>query len=333
MRNAEFFTNADGVTECVLCPNHCRISEGKRGRCLGRGRQNGSMILFNYAQVVSAHLDPIEKKPLYHFHPGKGILSVGTFGCNLKCRFCQNFEISQTEVPGETVSPARLADWSASLPENLGIAFTYNEPGIWYEYIMDAAPLLKTRGQKIVLVTNGYLENEPWKNLCSVADAMNIDLKAFSSAFYANLCSGKLEPVTQNIKTAMEKGVHVEITNLVVTGANDESDDFHKMVDWLATISSNIPLHLSRYFPRYKETAPATDPGKLEEFYDIARKRLNFVYIGNHATSSGQNTVCPKCGTTWIERKNYSVSVMVQSSVCRCGIEIEIAGLGRWAKR
>ncbi len=324
MRQADFFRDAEKTTDCFLCPNRCRITEGRRGRCLGRGRENGTMKLFNYGVVAAANSDPIEKKPLYHFYPGSHILSVGTYGCNLHCRFCQNCDLSQEIQPGEQVPPERLAAVAASHRGNIGVAFTYNEPGIWYEYIIDTAPLLRARGFHPVLVTNGYLEPEPWERLCLVSDAMNIDIKAFTEEFYRDICHGKLAPVLANIAMAVAKGVHVELTHLVVTGLNDNPEPFTRLVDWVATLDERIPLHLSRYFPRFHETAPPTDPAVLEEFRRIAARRLRYVYLGNVGSDEGNDTRCPNCGKVWIHRDGYDVSIRHDGATCVCGLEKNI---------
>ena len=315
---------------CRLCPNYCRLQSGNRGRCLGRGIENGVPILFNYGKVVASHVDPIEKKPLYHFYPGRQILSIGTFGCNLSCQFCQNFQLSQRENPSQQVSPEQLAEWGSGDPDNLGVAFTYNEPGIWFEYIVDAAPLLQEKGLKVVLVTNGYLEPDPWKRLCGLVDAMNIDLKSFQNSFYERLCHGKLAPVLKNIQTAVEAGVHVEVTNLVVTQQNDNPAEFSEMISWLAELSSGLsalPLHLSRYFPQFRETAPATSPETLNAFFCQAKKILPYVFLGNISSEAGQHSICPDCGRLWVERSGYQTRVAWPKAVCSCGKNIPVIGI------
>lgn len=327
MRKARFWEARDGKADCRLCPNHCSIAQGRRGLCLGRGNSGGEMALYNYARVVAANLDPIEKKPLYHFFPGSAILSVGTFGCNLACRFCQNYDISQSEVPGQIITPGELADRSAATPGNIGVAFTYNEPGVWFEYIMDCAPLLEKRNQQVVLVTNGYLEDKPWAELCRVTQAMNIDLKSFRDEFYREVCHGKLAQVLRNIESAWRAGVHVELTNLVVTGLNDDQKDFEKLVDWVASLSTEIPLHLSRYFPRFKESAPPTEVTTLEAFFEVARRKLHYVFVGNCATAHGQDSLCPNCGAVLIERRGYNTVVKIEAPTCSCGKSLPIRGL------
>ncbi len=324
MRAAEFWEIREGKIDCRLCPNRCLLAEGRRGRCHGRGARDGKMTLYNYPIAVAAHLDPIEKKPLYHFFPGSAILSVGTFGCNLSCRFCQNCEISQQEVPGDEVPPARLAEMAARAPDNIGVAFTYTEPGIWFEYIKDTAPLLRQAGQQVVLVTNGYLEDAPWRELCGLTDAMNIDLKSFREAFYRDLCGGQLAPVLRNIETAVRAGVHVELTTLVVTGRNDDPAEFEEMVRWVAALSPEIPHHISRFFPRFRETAPPTPTATLVTFAEIARRHLRYVYVGNADLDQGQDTLCPTCRATVIERHGYRIRSHLAGNRCPCGTMLPI---------
>jgi pyruvate formate lyase activating enzyme len=285
------------------------------------------MILRNYGQVVSAHVDPIEKKPLYHFFPGRPILSVGTFGCNLSCRFCQNSEISQAEVAGQEMPPERLLQYARQVPRNLGVAFTYNEPGIWFEYVRDCAPVLRERGLKTVLVTNGYLDPAPWEALCECADAMNIDLKGFSEGFYQHQCGGALAPVLKNIETAVRRGVHVEVTNLLIPGKNTDTAEFERLTEWLAALSPDLPLHLSRYFPRHLETTPATEPELMLALAEIARRHLRYVFLGNVALAAGQDTVCPDCGAPWIERRGYQTQIVVRGASCACGTPIPVKGV------
>lgn len=280
------------------------------------------MVLDSYARIVAANVDPIEKKPLYHFFPGRPIYSIGSFGCNLHCRFCQNADISQHRHVGSELLPAQLVNEAKSIKDNIGVAFTYNEPSIWFEYICDCAPLLRAAGLQTVLITNGYLESEPWAELCQQADAMNIDLKAFNDDFYRKICGGQLEPVKQNIIAAVRAGVHVEVTNLLITGLNDDLKEFSRMVDWLADVSDRMPLHISRYFPRFHETAPATDPSTIEAFVAAASKKLKFVYAGNVAVA--QDTRCPACGDMLIRRRAYETLLNYTGKTCRCGEKLPI---------
>lgn len=322
MREACFYKKQGDKIVCQLCPNKCLISEGAVGRCLSRGMVDGAMRLNTYAGVTSVSVDPVEKKPLYHVCPGRPIYSIGSYGCNLRCRFCQNAEISQHKQPTEILLPDQLVAEALRIRDNIGVAFTYNEPGIWYEYILDCAPLLRKANLLTVMVTNGYLCYEPWMELCKVVDAMNIDLKAFNADFYANICGGQLENVKNNIKAAIDTGVHVELTNLVVTGLNDHEDEFREMVDWVASISDSIPLHISRYFPRYLETAPPTPSATIGSFVEIARARLKYVYPGN--LSANQDTCCPDCGLTWVSRNGYDTTILNHEAVCKCGLKLPI---------
>ncbi len=323
MRAAEYYTKQeDGSVKCLLCPNFCVLNEGQNGKCLGRGVRGGEMRLLNYGRIVAENLDPIEKKPLYHFYPTGVIYSVGSYGCNLKCRFCQNSDISQFEQPSVMASPQRIVQKAFNLVGNIGVAFTYNEPGIWFEFICDCALLLREAGLKTVLVTNGHLCHEPFKRLCEISDAMNIDLKAFSQKFYQDECQGDLETVKRNIATAVAAGIHVELTNLVIPGLNDDEDEFIAMVDWIAGLSDELVLHISRYFPRYLETAPATPPETIKRFVEIAGKKLKYVYAGNLGIA--QNTLCPNCHEVLIERTGYNTCICFEGQKCSCGQDLPI---------
>ncbi|MBF0543501.1 MAG: AmmeMemoRadiSam system radical SAM enzyme [Candidatus Riflebacteria bacterium] len=324
MKKALYTQDFSDYSECFLCPNKCKILEGKTGRCLSRKRILKTVQASNYGIIVSASVDPIEKKPLYHFFPGHSIFSIGTFGCNLHCTFCQNFEISQNVAPGQLYVPSEIADLSVKTLDNVGVAFTYNEPGTWFEFIMDTAPLIIEQGQKVVLVTNGYLSDAPWLELCKISDAMNIDIKSFDPNFYSHTCGGKLDQVIKNIETAFANNVHIELTNLIVTGKNEDLELFEKLIKWVASISPNIPFHISRYFPRFKETAPPTKPETLLTLYNKAREFLNFVYVGNLATEEENNTICPSCKKLWIERVGYSVRIVHSGEKCTCGLEKKI---------
>lgn len=332
MNKARFYEQTDEGLLCLLCPNHCRLQPGQSGRCLSRGAsEDGSMQLYSYARVVAASVDPIEKKPLYHVFPGRPIYSIGTYGCNLHCRFCQNADISQKRHVGSELTPQQLVIEAKSIKDNIGVAFTYNEPGIWFEYICDCAPLLRQAGLMTVMVTNGYLNPEPWAELCKHVDAMNIDLKSFNADFYNKICGGRLETVKNNIVTAVKSGVHVEVTNLVVTSLNDDLSEFSEMVDWLADLSDRVPLHISRYFPRYLESAPPTDPAVIDRFVVTASKRLKFVYPGNVASS--QDTLCPVCKSVLVKRHNYEVLLNYHGTTCQCGEKLPFIDENTWSAK
>lgn len=270
---------------CPICPQNCRLEEGQAGFCRARSNQNGKIRDDNYGQATALSLDPIEKKPLYHFHPGSYILSIGSFGCNLRCPFCQNHGISMdcdNDSASVYTSPEELLEKSSSLVDrgNIGAAFTYNEPLIGYEYVYDSAKLLQANGLKTVLVTNGYINEAPLLELLPYIDAMNIDLKGFSEDFYRRL-SGHLEPVKKSIALAQSR-CHVEVTTLIVPGWNDTAEEMIKLSRWLADLNNEIPLHISRFFPQYKlKDRPATPVETVYGLAKLARKYLKYVYEGN----------------------------------------------------
>lgn len=270
---------------CTLCPHHCDLAPGAVGFCRARENAEGKIIDRNYGLLTSLALDPIEKKPLRRFHPGSLILSVGSFGCNLRCPFCQNASISQAgpEAARLKVLPRQLLQLALEYREkagNIGVAFTYNEPLTGYEYVRDCCRLLKENDLSTVLVTNGMIDSRAWQELLPLIDAANIDLKGFTPAFYHWL-QGDLETVKTNIKLAVEAGCHVEVTTLVIPGKNDSVDEMEQEAAWLAGISPDLPLHLSRYFPRWQLAIPATPVSRVYHLARVARKWLQYVYEGN----------------------------------------------------
>ena len=270
---------------CELCFHHCALDDGQTGLCRARSCQDGKIISLNYGKLTSLALDPIEKKPLRRFHPGSLILSVGSFGCNLRCPFCQNHEISMagdSGIPTVEVSPEQLAAKAAELVPhgNTGVAYTYNEPLIGYEYVRDCAALVHEQGMVNVLVTNGTVEVEPWRALLPLIDAANIDLKGFTPAWYRRL-GGDLETVKRSIALAAE-WCHVEVTTLLIPGENDSEEEIRELARWLASISPEIPLHLSRFFPQYQMVDRLPTP--VEQVYrlaEAAQEYLSHVYTGN----------------------------------------------------
>lgn len=313
----------DGRIRCELCPQSCLINDGKTGLCGVRKNEGGVLAALTYERVTSFSLDPIEKKPLYHFHPGLEILSVGTVGCNFKCFFCQNWEISQAGATLNTLSVDQLVS-SVERENNIGVAFTYNEPLIWYEYIIDCARLIKELGYKVVLVTNGYINPEPMEHLLPHIDAINVDLKAFDNSFYERHCRGTLAPVLDTIKMAYNH-IHVEVTNLVIPTLNDSKEHINTLVEWLGNVNQDIPLHFSRYFPHFKSTLPPTSVDTLFRARDIAKKYLKYVYLGNIMDVSANSTFCSSCGEVVIERAGYSVKIHLEGKKCpHCGSEVNI---------
>lgn len=276
---------------CWLCPHRCHLADGQTGFCRARQNKGGIIRSLNYGLLTSAALDPIEKKPLYHFHPGSHILSLGSFGCNLRCPFCQNYTISQAgsdgfagqRLPLDRVTPKEIVAAAQRLEEtsgNIGVAFTYNEPLVGYEFVYDTARLLKEVGLATVLVTNGQIEKDSWLHLLPYIDAVNIDLKGFTQSFY-DWIGGDLKTTKAAIEMAAEDGVHVEVTTLVIPGKNDSAAEMAAEAEWLANISAELPLHLSRYFPRYQSRIPMTPVETLQNLRHVAEVRLRFVHLGN----------------------------------------------------
>ena len=282
---------SDGKKACPVCPHRCILSEGRTGLCRARGMRNGEIVPFNYGVVSSIALDPIEKKPLARFYPGSFILSVGSFGCNLRCPFCQNHEISMSDGAEFTrgresfLPPERLAEAADRLRGrgNIGVAFTYNEPLIGWEYVRDTAVLLREKGLKVVLVTNGCVNGEIADALLPLTDALNIDLKSFRPETYRDRLSGDLETVKRFIAMAAER-CHVEITTLVVPGENDSEEEMREIAGFVSGLAAGAetPLHISRFFPRFHMTdRSATDVGLVYRLAEVARERLKYVYTGN----------------------------------------------------
>lgn len=299
----------NGQVACDLCPIACRLREGQTGPCATRANQQGVMVPLHYGRIVSAAVDPIEKKPLYHFHPGKPILSVAAPGCNLHCMFCQNWTISQDGgARTESASPTDLVSM-AQAEDSVGIAFTYSEPLVWYEFVRDTALVVREKGLKNVLVTNGYLNAEPLAELLPLIDAVNIDLKSMDDVFYRKVCKARLDPVLAAIRQSHDAGVHLEITNLVIPGQNDDPDQIRALVGFVADLDPDIPLHFSAYHPAWKFDAPPTPLETLLEARRLAAGRLNYVYLGNSRTAEGRDTLCPECGAVVIDRSGYRAQV------------------------
>ncbi len=285
-KEASYYEKAGGNVRCRLCPQDCSIKPGAAGVCKARGNIGGRLYSLNYGRITSIALDPIEKKPLNRFFPGSYILSAGSFGCNLKCSFCQNWSISQVSES----NPDAMGITSEILVQkadelkgkgNIGIAYTYNEPFIWFEFVLDTAILAKKEGLCNVLVTNGFVNPEPLAEIMPFIDAMNIDVKSFSDDFYRKICGGRLEHVMKTVGEAASR-CHVEVTTLIIPDLNDSIDEIDRLAKWLSSVSPDIPLHLSRYFPNYKlMDKPPTSLITLEKAYAKARKHLKYVYLGN----------------------------------------------------
>jgi pyruvate formate lyase activating enzyme len=315
----------DGKVHCLLCPVGCVIAEGKVGVCRGRKNEGGRLYATNYGRLVSVAIDPIEKKPLYHFHPGRQILSTGPNGCNLRCQNCQNWNISQGESPTQFAESQDLIE--IALRENsFGISYTYTEPLIWYEYVLDTARMAKEKNLANVLVTNGYINEEPLRKLLPYIDAMNIDLKSMDGDFYKKICKGKLAPVLKAIETSFQNHVHIEITNLLIPTLNDSDEQIQKLVDFVASLSDRIPLHFSRYFPMYKMDIPSTPLETIQRAFLLGKRKLKYVYVGNANIPNTSNTYCPVCNNLLIEREGYHTSVPgIKETKCKnCGTAVDV---------
>lgn len=315
----------DNNVKCELCPNYCIIAESKNGRCVGRKNIGGRLFASNYGEVVSYAIDPMEKKPLYHFYPGREIFSVSTYGCNLLCPYCQNWEISQRRVLGIHLGPLDLIRL-VERERCQFIAYTYAEPLIWFEYLLDTMKLAKEKNIKNVLITNGTINEEPLKELLPYVSAMNIDLKSIREDFYKDFIKGDLKTVLRTIEISKDF-CHIEITNLIIPEKNDRDEEIRELVLFIFNLKKSIPLHFSRYFPHYKISEPATPKETLIKAYNIAKEKLYYVYLGNvFGLSLGQDTFCPDCGNLLIKRNYYNVKIvgLKDKNCSKCKREMEI---------
>lgn len=303
---------AGGTTQCNLCPNHCLLAEGQAGLCKVRQNIGGKLYNLAYGKVVSVHLDPIEKKPFFHFLPGSKSYSLATAGCNLRCLYCQNWEIAQNfpeDVKSEKLSPEQVVE-EALKSGAQSIALTYSEPIAFYEYMLDIAKLAKQQGIKVVVVSNGYINQEPLKELLKYIDAIKIDLKGFDEEFYQKFTGGHLQPVLESLKTIKQSGVWLEIVNLLIPGENDNEEEIRAMSQWIKeNLGEEVPLHFSRFYPMYKlQNLPPTPEETVIRAFQIAKETgLKYVYTGNITYPSGETTYCPKSGQVAIKRIGYFV--------------------------
>lgn len=326
---------SSGEVKCLACNHYCKISPGKTGICGVRENRDGKLFSLVYDRVVAANVDPIEKKPIFHFKPGSLSYSIAAPGCNFKCRFCQNSDISQ--VRGQETNPftGRLAG-NAMTPKAIvtaaveqgcqSIAYTYTEPTVFFELVLDTAMLAKEAGLANILVTNGFMSPKLLQASAAVLDAANVDLKSFSDGFYTRYCNGRLEPVKQTLKTMVELGLMVEVTTLVIPGLNDDPDELGQMASFIAgELGTSTPWHLSRFHPAFELNQTEPTPVKtLEKACDIAQSAgLVHVYTGN-VPGAREDTCCPDCGRTVVKRSGYSVeNLLTQTNKCPgCGLSV-----------
>ncbi len=335
----------DGRVECGVCPRSCRLHEGQRGLCFVRGRLDDGIVLTSYGRSSGFCVDPIEKKPLSHFLPGTAVLSFGTAGCNLSCRFCQNWDISksrETDTLASAAAPAQVAECAAALGCR-SVAFTYNDPVIFLEYAVDTALACRERGLRTVAVTAGYVQPAARREFFSVMDAANVDLKAFSDHFYKKVCAASLQPVLDTLLYLRhETDVWLEVTTLLIPGLNDTDVELDAMTRWYAEhLGPDVPLHFSAFHPDFKmRDVPPTPPATLRRARRIARDNgLRYVYTGNVVDVEGGTTYCPGCGEAvvvrdWHELRSYRLT---DDGHCqRCGAEVAgryAGGAGRWGRR
>jgi len=315
MQEALFYEKiADGKVLCRLCQHHCRINDGKRGLCGVRENREGTLYSMVYGRIVAEHIDPIEKKPLFHFLPASDSYSISTVGCNFRCEHCQNYEISQYPHTGgaRIAGRERTAAEIVSLAEETGcrsISYTYVEPTIFYEFARDCALLAREHGIKNVFVSNGYMGHEVTRELAGFLDGINIDIKAFTEKFYQQVCKARLAPVLENVRLMHELGVWVEITTLVIPGWNDSADELRDIARFIKGVSPTIPWHVTAFHPTYKmlDRLP-TSAESLQKAREIGLgEGLRFVYAGNIPGAGGENTLCPSCQTPLIRRRGFRI--------------------------
>ncbi len=321
----------DKKIRCALCARRCVIKEGSRGFCLVRENREGKLYTLNYALASSVSPDPIEKKPLYHFYPGTTVFSLGTVSCNFRCLHCQNYGISQKSIEEARGYLVQYSpEYAVELAKDygcVGLAWTYNEPTIWFEYSYDSAKLAKENDLYTVYVTNGYFTEEALDTIAPYMDAMNIDVKGFDS-FYKEVTKAQLKPVLESVERAVKKGIHMEITYLVIPGKNDDEKSLSAFIDWAASVDVDMPVHFSRFHPDYMMLdAPSTPTATLEKAREMALKKLHYVYVGNVVGHKGENTYCYNCGELLIKRWGFRVEAMrlTKDNKCpSCGTAIKI---------
>ncbi len=335
MKEAKYYEKLDNKkVHCCLCPRHCKIGNGQRGFCFIRKNEGGTLYQMAYNQPYAINIDPIEKKPLYHFHPGTAILSLGAAGCNIGCKFCQNWDMSKARRDHSRTfdfTPAKASE-VARQNQCASLAYTYNEPTIWAEYVEDLSAEAASHGLHNVMVTNGYITPEAIDGVYRHIDAANIDLKSFSEEFYRKITLSHLKPVLEAIQLLHQKGIWIELTTLIVPTLNDTPDEIRTLCEWVMEhLGPDVPLHFSAFHPDYKlRDLPATPPGTLEKARNVATESgIRYVYVGN-VRSDSANTYCHNCGALLIQRNWHSIRVNHledgRCPDCRAHIPGEFAG-------
>ena len=328
---AMFYARQGEKVKCALCPHSCLIGNKQRGLCGVRENRSGVLYSLIYGKASSVHPDPIEKKPLFHFQPGSTSISFASIGCNLFCQHCQNFSLSRARfgdfdltdlTPEDVVRYARTTN-------SKSVSWTYNEPTIWHEFTTEASRAAHAAGLKTVYVTNGFIQEEPLRQLKGVIDAMNIDVKAFRENFYRKICGGRLAPVLRACELAVSLGIHVELTYLIIPGQNDSEPEMADFCKWvMGSLKPNVPVHFSAFHPDYKMTSvPSTPASTMKLAYDAAKKAgLEFVYLGNIYAGDRDDTFCPKCGSLVIEREGFHVrQANLKGNKCgKCGADLNL---------
>ena len=326
-KEAMFYEKLEGGrVRCQLCPHYCQIAVGKSGICRGRENKDGTLNASTFAETISLTNDPVEKKPLYHFYPGRFLLSMGPNACNLSCEHCQNWEISQARAATSHVTPERAVELAENTRDCIGLSFTYTEPLMWFEFVLETSRLARSKGVKTTLVTNGFINSEPAAELLPFIDAINLDIKSMDDDFYRSICGARLQPVL-DFATQAAKTSHLEITNLVIPGLNDEPGQIQRLADWICdNLGDETALHFSRYFPRYKMRRPETPIETLVAAHKIAREKLKFVYVGNVIDDELHNTYCPSCGNLLVRRTGYRIGItgLSDGKCTKCGESIPI---------
>jgi len=333
MQVASYYISLDDhAVQCELCPHQCILTPGQYGRCITRLNKDGKLYTESFGVLSAISNDPIEKKPLYHFFPGRPVLSIGSFGCNFQCDFCQNCEISQ-------ISPSLLSQHPVREPrdivgkallqkDNIGLAYTYNEPSVYYEFMVQCAVQIKENHRYNVVVTNGFINRDPLEALLPYVDAVNVDLKSFRDEFYHTRSKAKLRPVLDTIGRIARSNVHLELTFLIIPGLNDSKAEWEDMIRWIVdTCGPDAILHVSRYFPRHKLRTPPTPLTTLQRFIDLASDRIRYLYPGN-TPQLESHTFCPVCRSMLIQRYLYqSTTVGIGTDGCCSNCQTQIYGV------